>query len=286
MKLTLKQLKTVIFTTFILLLSFNSFGQVTDTSKNRGPLNISIVAELGYLSVLDHKIQFGITGTYLDYNETGGQDVLFPFSRISINTQWKRNTFVLLYQPLLLETSDLADQDLVIDSLTFPQKTGVKFIYNFPFYRFSYMYELMVPESKWDVGLGLSLQIRNATISFESTDGERYRTNRDVGLVPALKARVNFRLKNNFWMGTELDGIYAPVSYLNGDNNDVEGAILDASIRAGYTHNKIYTLFLNLRYLGGGAKGQSDNYEPPSDGYVKNWLHFFTLSVGAMWEIF
>jgi hypothetical protein len=108
----------------------------------------------------------------------------------------------------------------------------------------------------------------------------------DVGLVPALKARVNYQINESFWLGTELDGIYAPVSYLNGDDNDVTGAILDASVRVGYTHNRVYTMFLNLRYLGGGAEGQSDNYEPPSDGYVKNWLHFFTLSIGVAWGIF
>ena len=279
-----KNRSLILFLFFVLVSQGN--GQIQpDVSAGRA-LNVNVVAELGFLSVLEHKIQFGRDGTYLNYTETGGQDVLFPFNRISIDAQWKRNTFVLLYQPLSLETTDLTDQDLVIDNLTFPQKTGVKFLYSFPFYRFSYMYKLMKPESRWDVGLGMSVQIRNATISFESTDGALYRTNRNVGIVPALKTRINVRLNEQFWLGTELDGIYAPVSYLNGDNNDVTGAILDASVRAGYTHNKIYTMFLNLRYLGGGAEGQSDNFESPSDGYVNNWLHFFTVSVGVDWEIF
>jgi len=184
-----------------------------------------------------------------------------------------------------LETTELVDRNLLIDGLVFPAQSGVKFFYNFPFYRFSYLYKV-VPEGAWNVGLGLSLQIRNATITFESTDGERFRTNRDLGLVPALKARIRYNFTETFWLATELDGIYAPVSYLNGDDNDVTGAILDASIRAGYTHNKGYTTFLNVRYIGGGAEGQSDDYEFPSDGYVKNWLHFLAVSVGFAWEIF
>ncbi|HLV30031.1 MAG TPA: hypothetical protein VKY57_00540 [Chitinispirillaceae bacterium] len=88
-------------------------------------------------------------------------------------------------------------------------------------------------------------------------------------------------------MGAEIDGIYAPVSYLNGNNNDVTGALIDASVRAGYVEkNNRYKIYLNLRYLAGGAKGQSDNYEPPSDGYVKNWLHFLTVSTLFSWNIF
>ena len=88
-------------------------------------------------------------------------------------------------------------------------------------------------------------------------------------------------------MGAEIDGIYAPVSYLNGDNNDVTGALIDASARAGYVEkNKRYKIYLKLRYLAGGAKGQSDNYEPPSDGYVKNWLNFLTVSTLFFWNIF
>lgn len=280
-----RNIMVVLISGVMSLSALESSDATSSQAGKKGPLKVELTAELGFLSVLDHKIQFGRGGTYFDYNKTGGQDVLFPFNRLSINTQWKRNTFVLLYQPLGLETEELVDRDLVIDGMTFPAQSGVKFFYNFPFYRFSYLYEV-VPEGQWNVGLGVSLQIRNATITFESTDGERFRTNRDLGLVPALKARIRYNLNEMFWLATELDGIYAPVSYLNGDDNDVTGAILDASIRAGYTHNKGYTAFLNVRYIGGGAEGQSDNYEFPSDGYVKNWLHFLAVSVGFSWEIF
>lgn len=35
----------------------------------------------------------------------------------------------------------------------------------------------------------------------------------------------------------------------------------------------------NLRYLGGGAEGTSDD-EGPGDGFNSNWLHFAALSLG------
>lgn len=241
------------------------------------------IAEFGFLSVLSHQIQLSKSGTNFDYVENGGQDVLFPVTRFSAEMDiGKRNTFILLYQPLGLETQDLLENDVTIDNLTFPDSTGIKCLYNFPFFRASYLRELLSENSRFKLAIGLTLQIRNATISFESTDGTRYRTNRDVGLVPALKLRGLVNLTERYFIGIETDGIYAPVSYLNGSDNEVVGAILDASVRAG-AKVKIGTLFLNARYLGGGATGTSTKDTWPGDGYVKNWLHFLIISTGFIY---
>lgn len=43
-------------------------------------------------------------------------------------------------------------------------------------------------------------------------------------------------------------------------------------------------MFLNVRYLGGGAKGQGDP-DALSDGWVRNWLHFLTVTLGVNWDI-
>ena len=58
------------------------------------------------------------------------------------------------------------------------------------------------------------------------------------------------------------------------------GAILDASLRGALKLTKEVDGFLNLRYLGGGAVGTSNNPPGPSDGYVKNWLHFGAVTAG------
>ncbi len=42
--------------------------------------------------------------------------------------------------------------------------------------------------------------------------------------------------------------------------------------------------FVNLRYLGGGAVGTSEDETGPGDGYVKNWLHFGTVTLGFIYE--
>lgn len=253
-----------------------------DSSK----VKFRAVAEIGFISVLSHKIQLGEGGTYFNYFKDGGQDVLFPSTRLSIEIDInKRNTLIFLYQPLRVETQALLRNDLVANGVTFPASTGIKSLYNFPFYRFSYLRELTHNNEKFDFAIGGSLQIRNATISFESTDGILYTDNRGIGPVPALKIRSRLQLSKCIYSEIEADGIYAPVSYLNGSDNEIVGAILDASLRFGAEVNILTDMFLNVRYLGGGATGTDTGDVWPGDGYVKNWLHFLNISAGFVLKI-
>ena len=257
------------------------FGQNTSAKEK---IRFRTVAEFGFLNVISHTVKFSNSGTNFDYVEDGGQDVLFPVTRFSAEMDiGKCNTFILLYQPLQIATTTLLKNDLIVDNYTFEAREGVNLLYNFPFYRASYLRELFADNKKMKLALGLTLQIRNATISFESTDGTGYRTNRDVGIVPAFKVRSTMQLNNKFYVGLEADGIYAPVSYLNGSDNEVVGAILDASLRAG-TEVRLGTFFVNVRYLGGGATGTGTKDIWPGDGYVKNWLHFLIPSLGFIYS--
>lgn len=255
-----------------------------EVAENTG-IKLRGVAELGYLAVLDHNVQFSSNGTYINYVEEGGQDVLFPVSRLSLELEFNnKHTFTLLYQPLRLETTALLQRDLLIDELVFPAGTAVNFLYNFPFYRISYMKELLSNNERFNFALGASLQLRNATISFESTDGELFRSNRDIGPVPLIKFRTRYNISKLTYTEIEADGIYAPISYLNGSDNEVVGAILDLSLRQGLNVTENVGAFLNLRYIGGGAVGSSDDDPGPGDGYVRNWLHFLTVTTGFSYE--
>ncbi len=53
------------------------------TEENENNFDFRAVAELGFLAVLDHNVQFSKRGTYFDYKSDGGQNVLFPVSRFS-----------------------------------------------------------------------------------------------------------------------------------------------------------------------------------------------------------
>ncbi len=263
-----------------LIYSFQLHAQESSIPKFR------MNAEIGYLGVLEHKIQFSNSGTYINYVTQGGQDNLFPISRFSLDFNLtRRSSISLLYQPLKLETTQFLEEDLVIDEEIFPAGKGVKFLYNFPFYRISYLYELLPNNPNYDLGVGLSMQLRNATISFESVDGLHFRRNSDIGIVPILKVKGYRYFGKKFFAGIEADGFYAPVSYLNGSDNEVIGAILDASLRGGFSLTNNANTFLNLRYLGGGAVGTGDP-DGPGDGYVRNWLNFLTVTAGFSYEFY
>jgi hypothetical protein len=237
--------------------------------------------ELGYLASLSHRVQFGKDGTYFSYVRSGGQDNLYAFQRLSLDLRLSsRSTLIFLYQPLALETKELLDATLRVDGLDFPAGTPMRFFYGFPFYRVSYLRDLSKNPAT-------ELAIRNATIEFESLDGTLFRSNRNIGPVPILKLRWRHTTPSGFWYGAEADGFYAPISYINGSENEVVGAILDASFRSGLTLKHGVEAFLNVRYLGGGAVGTDKTPDPPSvDGYVRNWLHFLTVTAGFSLGLF
>lgn len=279
---------SIIIIISLFLFGINLEAQNVDfkSDLNHSNLEFRAVAEIGFIAVLAHKIQLGNDGSYFNYVKDGGQDVLFPTTRFSIEMDYKkRNTFVFLYQPLRIETQSLLRNDLIANGVTFPASTSINSLYNFPFYRISYLRELSKDNEKFDFAIGMSLQIRNATISFESTDGQLYTDNRGIGPVPALKLRSRLALSDRYYSEIEMDGIYAPVSYLNGSDNEIVGAILDASLRLGALVNPQTDIYFNLRYLGGGAVGTDTGDVWPGDGYVKNWLHFLNLSAGFILKL-
>lgn len=244
-------------------------------------VQLRLHAELGALLPVSHKIQFDKEGSWFDYVADGGQDNLFRFARLSADLDLgDRHTVVFLYQPLDLRTSVRLDRDLVVDEATFAAGTPMELRYGFDFYRMSWLYDLQADDDR-EFALGLSLQLRNATIDFRATDGTDQRSNRDVGPVPILKVRARQPMGDNTWWGLEADGFYAPVSYLNGDDNEVIGAILDASGRVGLSWDQGIDTFVNLRYVGGGAVGIDDDSTGPGDGYTRNWLHLVALSLGT-----
>lgn len=236
--------------------------------------------ERGLIDVLSHTIQLGSNGSVFDYIEEGGQNVLFPFSRLTGElTLWDRHSFIFLIQPLDVRTEALLTRDIVVDDLTFPSNTHLELRYGFTFYRISYLYDLS-KSGKRELGVGLSLQLRNASISFASADGSLFRINENVGPVPIFKFRLQQPIKDGMWIGTEIDGFYASGKYITGSTNDFEGAILDASLRVGFTLSDNLDTFLNLRYIGGGAKGTEENTVRFGDGFTSNWLKTLSVSLG------
>ena len=176
------------FTMSILALTSCLFFPAPLRGEESGRPLIKAHFELGYLAVLSHRIQFGKDGTNFSYVRSGGQDNLYAVSRMSLDLRLsRRNTLIFLFQPLALETRTLLAEPLRVDGLDFPAGTPMRFVYKFPFYRVSYLHDFS-KNPKTELALGFSLQIRNATIEFESLDGSLFRSNRNIGPVPILRS--------------------------------------------------------------------------------------------------
>ena len=239
-------------------------------------------AEVGAIGFLKHTFQLGKDGTQFDFKGEGNQSTMFLFARLSAELElWKRHSFIFVYQPIDIRTETVLRRDVTLDRLVFPAGTPLDLRYGFDFYRLSYQVDIF-KSPRYELAFGVGAQLRNAKIVFTSADGRLRRLSDDLGVVPLLRVRGRYTFNNGVWLGLEADGIYANVKYLNGGQSDVEGALLDASLRVGMTLTSFMDVFLNLRYLGGGASGTSktDAETGPGDGYTDNWLHTLALSIG------
>jgi hypothetical protein len=211
----------------------------------RSPVQLRV--DFGFLGVLQHDYQQGDPGSSFDFRDEGGQDVLFPVSRYLVNVDLaERHRLSLLYQPLELRTRERLERGILVAGRAYADGQDMEFTYRFPFYRASYEYTAWRSESA-RFGVGGGLQIRNATIEFAHSDGTNLVTERDVGPVPLLHASFRQELGGPWWFELDADGIYAPVKYLNGNDNGVEGAILDANVRLGLDAAEHLGAFLNVR---------------------------------------
>jgi len=170
------------------------------------------------------------------------------------------------------------------DNITFNKGTPMNFLYDFPFFRASYLYDFNEDDFE-ELSVGVSLQLRNANIEFASLDGTKLVSKRNVGPVPILKFRSRNKINNTWWYASDIDGFYAPISYLNGSNNDVVGAILDSNFKFGANINNKYYPYINLRYIAGGGVGISNEKVNLGDGYTNNWLHFLAITLGISTQI-
>ena len=153
--------------------------------------------------------------------------------------------------------------------------------YGFDFYRISYLFDFW-KDPRNELAAGISLQVRDAVIVFAQKDGAKIVSSQGVGPVPILKFRLKRYLGRVFWLGSEIDGFYASGRYITGSSNDFVGAILDASLRAGFTPKEPLDVFLNARYIGGGAVGTDQSAAVGGvDGYTRNWLNTISVSLGV-----
>ncbi|MGC6491646.1 MAG: hypothetical protein ACON5B_02300 [Myxococcota bacterium] len=248
------------------------------------PVALRFQAEVGTLATLKHTLQIGSNGTKVNVPKQLGQNTLYPFLRfqadLDIGNKGRRNTIAFLYQPLDLRSELSTLSDITVGDQTYAAGTGMDFRYGFSFWRATWLYDIK-KERDIEVAFGLALQIRNANILYAPKNGGTVVATRDIGPVPLLAFRGRGSLTKKLWMSGEVTGFYAPIRYLNGGNVDVEGSIIDTSLKIGLAGPKGADAFLGLRWVAGGASGTSDNPDPfAGDGFTDNYIHLASLTAG------
>lgn len=276
--------RTFLILTSLIFLSSVSLGALAGLNNPDNPYTLELTYEAGAAKVFQNTLQVGEDSTNFDFVTQGGEEILFPFQRLSGNLSLaERHNVVLLYQPLEIVTNVAFREDVTIDTVTFDAGESVRLKYGFPFWRVSYLYDF-IDNGKLELGAGISLQLRNASIVFEGLNSDKLFTSQNLGPVPAIKLRGTYRFDNGFFAGVEVDGFYATSAFFNGADFEFEGSILDASVRAGLALRDETDAFLNVRFLGGHAEGVSqyeDRYWTESIlDYTANYLSSLTLTLG------
>lgn len=249
---------------------------------------LSLEYELGFAKVLGNSIQIGQGGSVFNYVTQGGEEILFPFMRYQAElTLAKRNHVIFLYQPLLLKSQSRvpASTSVTIDDVTFGPNTNLDLTYSFPFWRLSYLYDV-IEHPRFVLGVGASLQLRNASIRFENTDGSQLTVSQNLGLVPLLDLRARYTFANGIYLQGVVDGFYASSAFFNGASFNFTGSILDASLRAGIALRRGADAFVNVRFLGGTAAGTSQYastayWSSSRSNYTSSKLATLELTLGA-----
>jgi hypothetical protein len=267
----------------IILLCVLPLGLFAEEVKLNENISIALQYEKGFLKLFLHTIQIGDSGTEFDYISQGGQEILFPFDRFSADLYlFKKNKVSLLYQPLTLETTTRFYEDVTIDNATFAADTIVDMKYGFPFFRITYAYLFQITP-RFEIGTGLAFQLRNASITFGSADGEVFSSSQNLGPVPALHVNTTYSF-SAFYIYFEATGLYASSAIINGADFEFEGSILDTSLRIGVPVHKNAHAYLNARFIGGSAKGtseyESDAWSESQERYTANYLATGSLTLG------
>lgn len=250
------------------------------------PVSFFIEGEQGAISILHHEYQSGETGTTFDFVRQGGQEILYPFQRFTAGFELNEtHRLAFIYQPLELITNVTFRDKVTVDGVDFAENTPMELTYSFPFYRFTYTYDLLGGDPNRVFGVGASLQLRNAAVKFKTLSGDKLTVAQNLGPVPALSIYSRWEFPQGLVLSAEITGLYASSAIINGASFEFEGSILDASLRAGWRMENGSEVFGNVRFFGGTSNGVSQYpnlyWTKAEEDYGMNNLATVTASVGV-----
>ncbi|MBB6481431.1 hypothetical protein [Spirochaeta isovalerica] len=275
---------TLLFTILVNNLFSLSWDEESLINKPDSLFKFNAKVEGGVTKVLYHHYQNGDAGTDFDFVTMGGQEILFPFSRVEAGMVIAdRHIFNALYQPLIVNTEVTFRDDVTVDQVTFASGTPMDIQYGFSFWRFTYGFDFF-KRKDLDVVAGVALQLRNASIIFSEKNGTQSTTSQNLGLVPALYLAAEYRFPSGIGLGFEATGIYASSAFFNGADFQFEGSLLDTSLRVLFPLKNGIDTYVNVRFLGGTSDGVSQ-YEDrfwtqTIENYSTNNLATLNFSIG------
>jgi hypothetical protein len=153
-----------------------------------------------------------------------------------------RDYFGIVIAPLSVDSHGRPDKDISYAGATFPAGTDLDATFRFDSYRITWRRKF-VSKEKFDVWLGLSGNIRDASITVEGGGQRGEKTN--TGFVPLINFLVDWRFSQPWSLRIVGDALAGP----QGRAEDVLFAML-------YDVNASTTVFGGYRILEGGADNE------------------------------
>ncbi len=221
--------------------------------------------EVGAAYLFQNDGRYGVNGSTYTAAEVGQQRNLVAALRLAIEARRGRHTIIATWAPLDVTTRATLSRDLTFRTTTLPNETVVDHRYLFDGYRLSYLFGF-IPSPRFTLGVGLSLQARNASVEFRTVDSTPsvFAVERDIGLVGALKFRARF----------DAGILYAQadVDFFNTFGIGLAGGIHDVALTLGVPVVPGLDFLLRFRLVGGGANVPGRN--------IYNWGNFGFAVIG------
>lgn len=193
----------------------------------------------------------GDSGTFFSLKDFGSGP--FLSGRIYAGYRWtEKSEFRLLFAPLKLTGSKVIDSPISFQGQNFSAGGLTESLFRFNSYRLTYRYRVL-DENDWKIWLGFTAKVRDAEISL--TQGGTSAKKSDLGFVPLLHFKVNYRLSPSLAMDLDADALAAP-----------QGRAEDVVLRLSYELAPSWRANVGYRLLEGGA----DN----SKVYTFSFLHY------------
>jgi hypothetical protein len=198
--------KTMMHRTLSTLLAFILFALFCNTAAKS---QVIIDIETGIVSTGYNDVRIpGDEGTFLSLSaDLKSTSSFYTRARVAYKIS-ERSELLGLWAPLKMEYSGQLNKDVVFQGVTYPNNSQLNTTYKFNSYRATYRYYLL-QKSNLDIGLGVTLKVRDAYIAFQGDQG-RESSKTDLGVVPLINFSIHWKPTERFGLLLDGDALAAP----------------------------------------------------------------------------